>query len=126
MAFCFRIGKLAAKSVTSGGAVVQYSNFRFLTQHGRVCMIKIHSISAREDILPLCPVQAMLEFCKLRGTHAGPLFAIVPQAQSQWVSLTRTSELFSGFLKLNSARLAAGDPMHLNFACIVPNTLSAN
>ena len=29
---------------------------------------------AREDLLPLCTVQAMIEFCKLRGTHAGPLF----------------------------------------------------
>ena len=40
MAF-FRIGELAAKSTTSGGAVVQYSNLRFLTQQGSVCMSKI-------------------------------------------------------------------------------------
>ena len=84
----FRIGELAAKNASSGGAVVQYSNLRFLTQQGSVCMIKItitnfkhntdHSpfdiLIAREDHLPLCPVQAMVEFCKLRGAHAGPLF----------------------------------------------------
>ena len=128
MAFFFRIGKLAAKSVTSGGAVGQYSNLRFLAQQGSVNMIKIHLISAREDILTLCPVPAIVEFCKLRGTHAGPLFAIGPQAQAEWVSLTQNSEVASGFsdLKLRSARLAAGNPMHLNFACIVPDTMSAN
>ena len=84
----FRIGELAAQSATSGGAVVQYRNLRFLTQQGSVCMLKItitnfkhntdHSpfdiLIAREDHLPLCPVQAMVEFCKLRGAHAGPLF----------------------------------------------------
>ena len=27
----------------------------------------------REDSMPFCPVQAMLAYCKLRGTKAGPL-----------------------------------------------------
>ena len=27
-----------------------------------------------EDSMPFCPVQAMLDYCKLRGTQAGPLF----------------------------------------------------
>ena len=91
-------------------------------------MIKIHLISSREDILTLCPVQAIVEFCKLRGTHTAPFFATGPQAQSQWVSLTRRSQLSSGFadLKLRSAHLAASNPMLLNFACIVPDTLSTN
>ena len=25
--------------------------------------------------MPFCPVQAMLDYCKLRGTQAGPLFS---------------------------------------------------
>ena len=28
----------------------------------------------REDSMPFCPVQAILDYCKLRGTKAGPLF----------------------------------------------------
>lgn len=31
-------------------------------------------LTAREDLLPLCPVQAMANFFKLRDTHAGLLF----------------------------------------------------
>ena len=28
----------------------------------------------REDTLPYCPVQALVEYCKLRGALPGPLF----------------------------------------------------
>lgn len=28
----------------------------------------------REDSFPVCPVQVMVEYCKLRGNQAGPLF----------------------------------------------------
>ena len=31
-------------------------------------------LTEQEDSMPFCPVQAMLDYCKLRGTHAGPLF----------------------------------------------------
>ena len=68
MAFS-RIGELAAKSATSGGTVVQYSNLRFLTQQGSVCMIKItitnfkrntaHSPFDIFDILAIMPSSSL-------------------------------------------------------------------
>ena len=84
----FRIGELAAKSVNSGRAVVQYNQIRFLTQKGNVHMIKItitkfkHNNNHRPfDILIerelsslFCPVQAMLKFCHTRGHQPEPLF----------------------------------------------------
>ena len=84
----FRIGELAAKNANSGGSVVQFSDMRFLTQDGNIHMLKItitnfkHNtdkrpfviLIEREDSMPFCPVQAMLDYCKLRGTQAGPLF----------------------------------------------------
>lgn len=91
----FRIGELAAKSTNAGGSVVQYSNMRFLTQQGLIHMVKItitnfkHNTNnrpfdiliEREDSLPMCPVQAMVDYCNLRGSKAGPLFAKPIQAQ---------------------------------------------
>ena len=84
----FRIGELAAKNANSGGSVVQFSDMRFLTHDGNIHMLKItitnfkHNtdkrpfviLIEREDSMPFCPVQAMLDYCKLRGTQAGPLF----------------------------------------------------
>ena len=84
----FRIGELAAKSANAGSAVVQYSDMRFLAHQGNIRMVKItitnfkhnadnrpfNILIEREDSLPFCPVQAMIEFCKLRGNQAGPLF----------------------------------------------------
>ena len=60
---------------------------RFLTHDGNIHMLKItitnfkHNtdkrpfviLIEREDSMPFCPVQAMLDYCKLRGTKAGPL-----------------------------------------------------
>ena len=84
----FRIGELAAKNANSGSSVLQFSDMRFLTHDGNIHMLKItitnfkHNtdkrpfviLIEREDSMPFCPVQAMLDYCKLRGTQTGPLF----------------------------------------------------
>ena len=77
----FRIGKLAAKSTSACGSVAQYSRMRFLSHQGSIPMIKItitnfkHNtdkrpfdiLIEREDSLPMCSVQVMVEYCKLIG-----------------------------------------------------------
>ena len=82
------IGELAAKSTGAGGSVVQYNHMRFLSRHGSIRMIKItitnfkhntdkrpfNILLEREDSLPMSPVQALVEYCKLRGNQQGPLF----------------------------------------------------
>ena len=84
----FWIGELATRNANSGGSVVQFSDMRFLTHGGNIHMLKTtitnfkHNTAKRpfvilierEDSLPCCPVQAMFDYCKLRGTQAGPLF----------------------------------------------------
>ena len=61
---------------------------RFLTHDGNIHMFKMtitnfkHNtdkrpfvvLIERQDSLPFCPVQAMLDYCKLRGTQVGPRF----------------------------------------------------
>ena len=84
----FRIGELEAKNANSGGSVVQFSDMRFLMHDGNIHMLTTtitnfkHNtdkrpfviLSEREDSMPFCPVQAMLDYCKPRATQAGPLF----------------------------------------------------
>ena len=154
----FLMMELATRSATSGGAEAQYSNLRFLTQQGSVCMTKttvtnfkhntdhspFHILIAREDLLPLCPVQAMVEFCKLSGAHAGPLLchsdtSPITEGQlsaernscaleflwSRYVPSTKVIVFDLGLpvmrptafsLMLKFAHLAAGNPLALNFS----------
>lgn len=83
----FRIGELAAKSACSN-SVVQYDNLRFLASAGKIHSAKItishfkHNTSNRPfDILipgdnssPYCPVEYLLQYCKICGDQPGPLF----------------------------------------------------
>lgn len=84
----FRIGELAAKGADCAASVLRLQDLKFLMQHGQLQMIKIiittfkHNtdrkpfeiLIEREDTLPYCPVQALVEYCKLRGALPGPLF----------------------------------------------------
>lgn len=84
----FRIGELAAKGADCAASVLRLQDLKFLMQHGQPQMIKIiittfkHNtdrkpfeiLIEREDTLPYCPVQALVEYCKLRGALPGPLF----------------------------------------------------
>ena len=84
----FRIGELAAKSADGTNSVLRLQDLKFLMQHGQPQMIKIiittfkHNTDSkpfeilieREDALPYCPVQALVDYCKLRGALPGTLF----------------------------------------------------
>ena len=84
----FRIGELAAKSADCAASVIQFRDLKFLVKDGQTQMIKIiitvfkHNTNKkpfeilieREDTLPFCPVQALVEYCKTRGAQPGPLF----------------------------------------------------
>ena len=84
----FCVGELAAKSVDGASFVLQIKDLKFLLHHGRPQMIKIiitefkHNtvkkpfeiLIEREETLPYCPVQALVEYCKTRGVLPGPLF----------------------------------------------------
>jgi len=86
----FRIGELATKSSNKKDGVVQYGDVSFLTNEGVTHMIKI-TISSfkhnsdnrpfsilikRETSAPFCPVQAIMEYSKLRGHQPGPFFCL--------------------------------------------------
>ena len=117
---------------------------RFLTQRGIIRMVKItitnfkqntnnrrfDILIEREDYLPICPVQAMVDYCKLRGSEAGLLFCQAdssPITVGQFNAELRRCLLFlrvlvfalarpkRGSLTLKFGRLAAGNPMHLNY-----------
>ena len=152
----FRIGELAAKGADRAASVLRLQNLKFLMQHGQPQMIKIiittfkHNtdrkpfeiLIEREDTLPYCPVQALIEYCKLRGALPGPLFCqpnLVPL--SQFTNLTPNSpgvysfvasihvdikdtvselaplhlRLIRDFLTPKFALLAAGNLMRLNY-----------
>ena len=47
---------------------ITITNFKQNTDHS-----PFDILIAREDLFPLCLVQAMVEFCKLKDTHASPL-----------------------------------------------------
>ena len=151
----FRIGKLAAKSTSAGGSAAQYNSMRFLSHQGSIRMIKItitnfkHNtdkrpfdiLIEREDSLPMCPVQVMVEFCKLIGHQAGPLFCHTDTSLitvDQFNGISVPACFFAGSIQAGIrdiafalrlpvtrprrgslthkfGRLAAGNPMHLNF-----------
>lgn len=95
----FWIGELAAKSATSGGAVVQYNKLRFVTQKGIVHMIKItitnfkHNTTNRSlryldrtrAFLAILPSSDSI-FAKTEANSPGHFFAMPTLAQSQLVS----------------------------------------
>ena len=51
--------------------MVESDNNKFQTEHEQSA---IDILIEREDYLPICPVQAMVDYCKLRGSEAGLLF----------------------------------------------------
>jgi len=84
----FRIGELASKSPESGNSVVQFKSLSFLSMDGcirslntTICHFKQNTGNRPVDIIiacdsasPFCPVQAMLDYCKVRRFLSGPLF----------------------------------------------------
>ncbi len=84
----FRVGELAAKSVDRANSVLQLRDLKFLILRGQPHLLKIiitdfkHNtdrktfeiLIERENTLPYCPVQAMVEYCNTRGALPGPLF----------------------------------------------------
>ena len=96
----FRIGELATKSPRLASSMVQFNHLTFLSQHGHTQMAKIsistykHNVSnrpfdiliAREDSQPFCPVNALLQYCKVRGDRPGSLFC---RADNSPISVNR-------------------------------------
>lgn len=85
----FRIGELASKSTRFAPSVVQYSNLTIVSRNEAKITISDykHNSSRRPfDILlardvssPFCPVTSLLQYCKVRGNHPGPLFCHADQ-----------------------------------------------
>ena len=97
----FRI-ELASKSPASCNAVVQFNNLSFLSTDSCIQSLKIticqfkHNTNRRPvDVIitcdpasPICPVQAMLDYCKVRLFAPGPLFCF----RNRPVSVTQFNE----------------------------------
>lgn len=123
----FRIGELASKSPECGNAVVQFESLSFLSKDGCIQSLKItichfkHNtnnrpvdiIITRDSASPFCPVQAMLEYCKVRLFSPGPLFCLhnrpvtVTQFNAQLRSCLSFCSLDSSRYKSHSFRIGA-------------------
>ena len=123
----FRIGELASKSPESGDSVVQFKSLSFLSMDGCIRSLKItichfkHNTSnrpvdiiiARDSASPFCPVQAMLDYCKVRRFLPGPLFYLhnrpitVNQFNAQLRSCLSFCSLDSSRYKSHSFRIGA-------------------
>ena len=123
----FRIGELASKSPESGDSVVQFKSLSFLSMDGCIRSLKItichlkHNTSnrpvdiiiARDSASPFCPVQAMLDYCKVRSFSPGPLFYLhnrpitVNQFNAQLRSCLSFCSLDSSRYKSHSFRIGA-------------------
>ena len=77
--YCFfRVGELAAKGADCTNSVLRLQDLKLLMQHGQQLMIKIiittfkHNTDSepfeilieREDTLPYCPMQGLVDYCK--------------------------------------------------------------
>ena len=123
----FRIGELASKSPELGKSVVQFESLSFLSTDGCIKSLKItichfkHNtnnrpvdiIITRDSASPFCPVQAMLEYCKVRLFSPGPLFCLhnrpvtVSQFNTQLRSCLSFCSLDSSRYKSHSFRIGA-------------------
>jgi hypothetical protein len=84
----FRLGELATKGALSTHVVLQYSDIMFLSHQGVVQKVKItishykHNatnrpceiVIDRQSDESFCPVQAILDYCRIRGSQPGSLF----------------------------------------------------
>ena len=123
----FRIGELASKSPASGNSVVQFNSLSFSAMNGciqsltiTICHFKhntsnrpVDVIIARDYASPFCPVQAMLDYCKVRLFAPGPLFSLhnipvtVNQFNAQLRSCLSFCSLDSSRYKSHSFRIGA-------------------
>ena len=123
----FRIGELASKSPANTNTVVQFSSLSFLSRDGctqslkiTICHFKhntnnrpVDIIITRDPTSPFCPVQAMLDYCKVRLFSPGPLFRLhnrpvtVTQFNSQLRSCLSFCSLDSSRYKSHSFRIGA-------------------
>ena len=123
----FRIGELASKSPASSNSVVQFNNLSFLSTEGSIQSLKItichfkHNtnnrpvdvIITRDSASPICPVQAMLDYCKVRLFAPGPLFCLrnrpvtVNQFNEQLRACLSFCSLDSSRFKSHSFRIGA-------------------
>ena len=102
----------------------------FLSHQGSIFIIKLtitnfkHNTDKRpfdifiqrEDSLPVCPVQVMVEYCKLRDNRAGPLFCHtvrIPITVGQFNADLRRCLLFCRF---DTTRYK-GHSFHIGAAC---------
>ena len=84
----FRLGELAIKGPSSVSVVLQYSDIQFLSLDSTVQKVKItishykHNaanrpceiIIDRQSEESFCPVQSMIDYCRIRGKQPGSLF----------------------------------------------------
>jgi len=118
---------LPSTSPASGDSVVQFKSLSFLSADGCIRSLKItichfkHNTSnrpvdiiiARDPASPFCPVQMMLDYCKVRLFSPGPLFCIhnrpvtITQFNAQLRSCLSFCALDSGRYKRHSFRIGA-------------------
>lgn len=84
----FRVGEIAAKTKGSAHSILQFRQLQFLPNAHESRMAKItisefkHNTSnrpfeiiiQREDSQPFCPLNALIQYCMVRGSGNGPLF----------------------------------------------------
>ena len=123
----FRIGELVSKSPASCNSVVQFNNLSFLSTDSCIQSLKIticqfkHNtnrrpvdvIITRDPASPICPVKAMLDYCKVRLFAPGPLFCFrnrpvtVTQFNEQLRACLSFCSLDSNRYKSHSFRIGA-------------------
>ena len=86
----FRIGELATKAAGAASSVLQFSALQFIYRAEEICSVKLtitkfkHNannrpfdiVIDRENSPSLCPVQHLVNYCRLRGDRPGPLFCL--------------------------------------------------
>ena len=99
----FCIGELATKSVDCAASGIQFREVKFLIGDGTANMVKIvitqfkhipsrqpfEILIERDDTLPFCPLKALVDYCRIRGSQLDQLFChqnIAPVTVNQFNS----------------------------------------
>ena len=124
----FRVGELAVKTKGSAHSVLQFTQLQFLPNAQETSTAKItisefkHNTSNRPfeiliqrvDSTPFCPLHALIQYTKIRGSSNGPLFCFPdasPVTVSQFNTELRRCLIFCGLdsahYKSHSFRIGA-------------------
>lgn len=114
----FRLGELATKGANTVNTVLQFRDIQFVSSGGQVQQVKITIVNYkhnntktphvividRQSTISVCPVNAVVDYCQMRGSQPGPLFCsldLKPITMAQFNMELRRSLIFCG---LDSAR----------------------